>query len=210
MKKDIRDIVAYIWSVLWYPAFTPTYMVLFFCLMLPANTLLDRTLYSWIMVLGTAFITGLCPLLMLLYLKIRGKITDFDVSNAKDRTRPYIYSLVFLGCWCYFMKVWTMPPFMVWSGVMTIVALIIVLLINLKWKISAHLCSMGGVLAVFTGISMHYCFFSWPAVITLVLATWLLMLARIRLEAHTPLQTVCGFLLGFILVMIPNIIFLYA
>ena len=73
------------------------------------------------------------------------------------------------------------------------------MLINTRWKISAHLTAWGGLLG---GIA-DYCLWTnrLPArwiLLTAMLITCLLMYARIILKAHTPEQTAAGLLLGLI------------
>lgn len=103
-----------------------------------------------------------------------------------------------------------MPNFVLASVITTIVLLLIVTFITRYWKISAHLSSAGGALAMVMGIMLNLGLYSHSLLVVLLVLAWLLMLSRIYLEAHTPLQTVCGFLLGLIMVLIPNLIIFFA
>lgn len=207
---DIRDILAYALSVALYPLFVSTYIMLLFCWVFSHAVLPLPASYWLLSTGGTLLFTCLLPLIILGVMIKMGRVSNLDVTDRKERTIPYIYTMGCIGCWCFFLHLIRMPQYIVWSAVATLVVLIIVMLITLRWKISVHLSSMGGAVAMIMGIMMH-CGIYRPSVVILLLGlSWLLMLARIRLNAHTPAQTVAGFLLGLIIVLIPNIFIAYA
>ena len=47
-------------------------------------------------------------------------------------------------------------------------------------------------------------------IIGILLVSLLLMYARLYLNAHTPMQVVCGYILGLICTFIPNLIIYHA
>lgn len=207
--KKLTHILAYGYSILLYPLFVPTYVIIFYCVLYRAIVAPLSASYWLLSIGGTTFFTCFVPLLILLSMMLLGKVKDLDVSDAKERFWPYMYSLVSIGCWSYFLRLLNMPSFIIYSAIATTILLFLVALITLRWKISAHSASAGGAIAMCLGILTQLgidCTWWVPA---LFIAAWLLMIARIRLDAHTPLQTTCGFLMGLILVGIPNIIFLY-
>jgi membrane-associated phospholipid phosphatase len=91
-----------------------------------------------------------------------------------------------------------------------ILALLAVTIINHWWKISAHLTGIGGLIGGVCSFAMNYSILPVGLVITLLLISLLLMYARLYLNAHTPMQVICGFLLGLLATFIPNIIMVYA
>lgn len=207
---DIRDILAYALSVALYPLFVSTYIMMLFCWTFSRTVLPLPFSYCLLATGGTMLFTCLLPLTILVVMIKLGRVKNLDVTDRRERTVPYIYTMGCIGCWCVFLHLIRMPQYIVWSAVASLAVLIIVMLITLRWKISVHLSSMGGAVAMVMGIMMQ-CGIYRPSLIILLLAlSWLLMLARIRLNAHTPSQTVAGFLLGLIVVLIPNIIIAYA
>jgi membrane-associated phospholipid phosphatase len=80
----------------------------------------------------------------------------------------------------------------------------------LKWKISAHLTGIGGLLGGVCSFALYYSTLPLGLVITILTASLILMYARLYLHAHTPLQVVCGLLLGILSTFIPNLIIHYA
>jgi membrane-associated phospholipid phosphatase len=89
-------------------------------------------------------------------------------------------------------------------------ALGIVTIINHWWKISAHLTGIGGLLGGVCSFAMNYARLPLGMIIALLVVSLLLMYARIYLNAHSPMQVVCGFILGILAIFVPNFIMLYA
>ncbi len=162
-------------------------------------------LYWLLLIGGTLLFTCLIPLVILLIMKYNGNIKDLDVSDPKERTIPYIFTIFSLSLWSTFLQMMQVPSFLYYSSTAITIALIIVTIITHWWKISVHLASFGGSIAMLAGILWYFGIPARNILIVMFVLAWLLMLARIRLNAHTPLQTVCGFLLGLTIVFIPNI-----
>ena len=87
------------------------------------------------------------------------------------------------------------------------VALLVLLLVNLRWKMSAHLSAMGGLLAGIFVVALHYVINPYMLVIGALFASAMVGSSRVILDAHTPEQTLAGFFNGFILVLIAGMIF---
>lgn len=152
----------------------------------------------------TFFLTLLLPLLTCLWLVHRGWVSDMMMENAAERRVPYITSLIYMFTWSLMLHtIWQLPD-AVWQCAMAATAALAgVAIINRKWKISIHLASFGS----FLGSCFTYCYsfglLHFWLFLTLFGIALLLMSARLLLNAHTPLQVVCGFLLGLTLTMIP-------
>lgn len=195
-------------SVILYPLFIPTYGMLLFCLAISHNQAELPLMYTVTICLATFILTCVIPLSLILYMWMRGQITDLYIEDPQLRTMPYLYSIMGFGFWCWFViKTIHAPYFLQWTAVGSLIAIVSVLIINRKWKISAHLCGMGGLV----GGMLSYAFSTqtWPILTlgTLAVLSLLLMYARIYLKAHTPAQVVAGFLLGLSLTTLPYFAF---
>ena len=100
-----------------------------------------------------------------------------------------------------------MPKLLVALTIASTCAIGIVMLINLKWKISAHLTGFGCFVGCIISISAYYGHFNLLAVGILLLIALMLMCARLYLNAHTPLQVVIGFVFGLLITMLTGFIF---
>jgi membrane-associated phospholipid phosphatase len=189
----------------------PLYGVILFCLaarkllpILPAS-------YMGMCIVGTAVLTLIIPIILLVFLWRKGYIDSLHIDNAKQRTTPYIYTLICYGFWAYFVRVTVkMPTFMLLVAIGAMVALLAVTIINHWWKISAHLTGIGGLLGGICSFALNYSTLPLMLIIIVLLLSLLLMYARIYLQAHTPMQVVCGFLLGLLCTCIPTLIMTYA
>ena len=185
-------------------------MLLFFT---STQTLLPLlpTAYIVIGIVGTMVLTLLIPVILLLYMWRKGYIDSLHMHDSKQRTTPYIYTLICYCFWAYFLHATLqLPIFMLLVAIGAIVALLIVTIINHWWKISAHLTGIGGLLGGICSFALNYSILPIYLIIIALLLSLLLMYARLYLNAHTPLQVVCGFLLGLTCTSIPTLILTYA
>ncbi|MCC8153772.1 MAG: hypothetical protein LIP01_05880 [Tannerellaceae bacterium] len=144
--------------------------------------------------LTTAVVPGL-----FIYLLVRtGGASDLELTSRKERTVPYIiFILSNLTC-LFLMYRMRLPEWLMDSLVGVSVALLVALVINFFWKISAHMLGIGGLLGAVMGMSQLYMLNPYPAFIFLLIGAGLVGTARIILEKHTPLQVYAGFSLGFV------------
>ena len=193
-------------SAILYPMFIPTYGMLIYFLAL-RSVINYPTPLIIIGLAGTLIFTCLLPLSVVLVMIRRGNLTDIYIRVAKQRTMPYIYSTVCYGFWAYFCsQVMHLPRFIVLTAVGATVVLLIVLLINRTWKISAHLSALGGLFGGMMSFSLSTGISATWSLIGCSVAALLLMFARVYDESHTPLQVVCGYLLGTMATFLPNLI----
>ena len=210
MHKTL-SILSQFWSILLYPMWMPLYGVILFCVAARKLLPILPTSYMGMCIAGTAVLTLIIPIILLLFLWRKGYIDSLHIDNAKQRTTPYIYTLICYGFWAYFVRVTVkMPTFMLLVAIGAMVALLAVTIINHWWKISAHLTGIGGLLGGICSFALNYSTLPLMLIIIVLLLSLLLMYARLYLQAHTPMQVVCGFLLGLLCTCIPTLIMTYA
>jgi membrane-associated phospholipid phosphatase len=156
-------------------------------------------------------LTLIIPIILLLILKYRGQIDSLQIEDPTQRTLPYIYTLFCYGFWAYFLRVTLqLPVFLLLVVIGAIIALLAVTMINRKWKISAHLTGIGGLLGGICSFALNYSVLPLGLIMGVLALSLILMYARLYLNAHTPMQIVCGFLLGLLCTFIPTLIMTYA
>ena len=206
--KRVLDILSLALGVICHPLWMPTYGILLFCAAFCRYQSSLPTAYWLIAVIGTFTLTAFIPLTLILVQIYRGTVKDLYIRDASERTATYMYSCVCYAFWCYFLlKVLPCPTVLFAIGLGATIALVAVLLINRKWKISAHLAGLGGLI----GGVLAYCYNShiYPSiglVCGLLLLALLLMYARLYTNAHTSLQVVAGLLLGLIFTFVPTLV----
>lgn len=140
--------------------------------------------------------TFLLPLLNALFLFKMKYIQSLQMETKQERKIPYLASAIFYFTESYFlmnMDVSALVKALMFGATMLVVA---VFVINLFWKISAHLVALGGLTGMLIAISyrleINLHFFLIVLFITAGIVAW----ARLKLSSHTPAQVYAGFLLG--------------
>lgn len=207
----LLHILAQACSILLHPLFVPTYgMVLFWSVYMHMRPELPLA-YSIIGIVGTIIFTLILPVSSIVFLWRKQRITSLLLEDSKQRTAPYIYTIMAYGFWAYFVhQVLRLPNMILLIVIGSILALAAVTIINHWWKISAHLTGMGGLLGGICSFALYYGYMPLTLIIITLIISLILMYARLYLNAHTPLQVVAGWLLGVLCTFIPNLIIHHA
>lgn len=150
----------------------------------------------------TLFVFGLNVLLpgvLVLALKRFGVVSDIGVNNRTERFIPYLITLLCLAgtAWLLYSKAF--PDWAVKFYIGAAVATLVVMLINFRWKISAHATAVAGLVALLLRLSHQ------PYVMPQE-QTWLIIAiavagltgsARLWLNRHTLTQVLAGYAVGF-------------
>lgn len=192
-------------SIVFQPMFIPLYSVL---VLFNSNTYLSYAVPP----MAQTFVYGIIamnmvvlPSMLFVFFKHRGIITSYHMMNANERLMPFIVALVFHASTYYLFLELNLPdllPKMVLGGAISIV---LVLLINLKWKISIHMLGMGGLVGLLIGLVFRNQVSILPVIILFIFLSGLVGFARLRLNAHSPKQVYAGFTLG-VAVMVTTVL----
>lgn len=165
-------------------------------------------IWRWIAVLGTFIFTGILPALPIWLMMKRGDVNDLFITKREERTMPYLFSFMAYVFWSLFMwRTLQFPMFIVAMGMGSAVSIFIIVFINLRWKISAHLAGMGGLCGAIFGVSYRTAINPVWLFALILIISGLVALARLELKAHTPGQTLAGFTVGFVAVFTPCFFF---
>ena len=209
--RRLLDIVAQSLSIGLYPLFVPTYGIALFCYAYASRVVSMPALWVIVAIVGTFLLTCLLPATAIWLLIRQGRVSSMQIYNAQERKMPYLYATIGFGFWSYLLiAILHVPIYIGLVAIGATVAIGIVSLINRRWKISAHLTGFGGLI----GGLMSYClgvglFPAWPMLLLWLGITWLLMGARLYLNAHTPAQVAAGWLLGLSCTFIPYALLTY-
>ena len=165
-------------------------------------------LWRWISIIGTFIFTAVLPAIPILVMLRKGEINDLFISKKEERTMPYLFSFLAYVFWSMFMwRTLQFPMFIVAMGIGSAISIIAITVINLKWKISAHLGGVGGLTGAVFGVCYRMAINPLPFLIVILAISALVALARLELKAHTPGQVLAGFVVGFLAVFLPCIFF---
>lgn len=166
------------------------------------------TMWRWIAIIGTFVFTAVLPAAPILLMIRRGEVKDLFISNREERTMPYLFSFMAYIFWALFMwRTMQFPLFIVAMGIGSALSIFIIVFINLKWKISAHMAGIGGLTGAIFGVCYRIAINPlWFLLIILTIST-LVAISRIGLRAHTPGQTLAGYVVGFLAIFLPSLFF---
>ncbi len=159
-------------------------------------TPLRAKLWVSVIVFLFSFVFPVVNIFILVRLK---RIPNLTLSNQKDRTFPlFITAMFYFGLFYLLMdqNIWNSIKLFVLGGA---VCILITTIINLKYKISAHMVGLGGVLGILISVSYLIKFNMTPYYIAVILIAGLVGCARLILNEHKPAQLYLGFFLGLII-----------
>ena len=152
-----------------------------------------------LIVLGLIFVlTYIVPILLLFFLKNFGFIKDFQVSSIKERRVPVIFMILilyFLGNTILQIPVIRNLGILFYGTSLSLICIYI--LFSAKLKSSLHLVSMGNMLGFFLIITNVNNLSILFIIILLIFLSGILASSRLYLKAHTPIELLIGFFLGF-------------
>jgi len=153
-------------------------------------------LSKYLVIVGITFsATVVLPALQVIIMKRRGQTSSLDIPEREVRINPFIKSAIIYGVALIFLWIIHAPQsvtILMWAYAFnTAVATII----TKYWKISIHGMALGGPIAAL-GIVVSP-FYFWCLLLILPITY-----SRVKLNAHTTLQVLAGFTLGFILTTI--------
>ena len=130
----------------------------------------------------------LAPILYLVWLVHRGRVTDLDVQLREQRTAPLIFTVACAGlAWLVLMLGRAPVQMIVVAGGLWL-QMVLIFGITLRWKISVHSAAAAGIATLAWSLA--------GTVLPLVIGVPLIAWARVRLRRHTIAQTIAGSVLG--------------
>jgi membrane-associated phospholipid phosphatase len=158
--------------------------------------------------LAVAAIDVLIPMALIVVLKRFGLIDDLGLNGQRERLIPYVITALCFGGSAWLMATKAAPMWLTMFFAGGALATVINMLINFRWKISAHAAGIAGVVALLIRIerdgSAEPELFFW-LLLTIGLCG-LLGSARVWLGRHTVWQVLAGYVVGFCSVFILTMI----
>ena len=196
MTNDKEPLLPRIISIVLHPFLMAMYGV---CLLFVYTDFKFILAGQFLVFLAPVFVfTILIPVNVLFIFKRIGLISDYDLKDKKERLVPFLSILIsYLLQFYYFydagLYIWFLALLLAPS-----ILIIIGAAITLRWKISAHMMGIGGLI----GGVLSVCYFvkgtnPYILFIILFILAGCLGSARLILKRHTPAQVYAGFLLGF-------------
>ena len=154
-------------------------------------------------ILAISFISGVIfPVSFMFFLLKSHVIKSFALETKEERTVPYLMTGVFYYFIFYLFKEINLPPLFYIFVLNCTLLILVTLLINFWWKISAHMIAIGGIIGAFLGISIKFSINMIPVIALFLFISGFIGFSRLQLNAHNKAQIYGGFLLGLSCMMI--------
>lgn len=194
--------VARFFSYLLHPLVMPT---LGMWLILNTNTYLATTpsTLKHLLLLFVAITTLFFPAIGTFIMYRTGYISTLEIDARNERKAPYLYTLLFYAMGYYYIHYhFPVSPLIKNMMLGVVLAVLFTFLINLRWKISAHMTGIGGLTGALVALAFVFESNLHASIALAFLLSGLLGSFRIYLGAHSHSQVYAGFMLGFFTVFL--------
>lgn len=140
--------------------------------------------------------TFLMPVFAAILLVRNGIVKSVQMETKEERRLPFLITATFYFLTFYLLRQVRIPSLIYFLFLGASLTIMITMSINFRYKISAHMVGIGGVVGALIGISIRL-FIDYRLLIMLLLfIAGLVGSSRIVLKAHSPAQIYSGFIVG--------------
>ncbi|PWJ57587.1 hypothetical protein CLV98_10657 [Dyadobacter jejuensis] len=152
--------------------------------------------------------TFVAPSIIVFYMHRFGLISSLHIDHLPERRWPYLSTILIYAATTFFFG-WYLQPIAnlapqigLLLGSVTL-SLMVVAVVSLNWKISAHATGMGGAVGILGSLFLRFQDQALlPYLLVTIILAGALVSARLKLNAHTPPQTLAGFATGLLIAMV--------
>ncbi len=184
-------------SLIFHPLIMPT---LAFLLLLNSGFYFSLLTYqAKLFILMIIFIsTFVLPLISIGLMSLNTKFR-IDLNKNADRVIPMLASAIFYYLGYYYLGRLPVYPIYRVFLISSILIIVTLMIVSIRWKISAHMAGIGGLIGVFMALSFRLNTDTSVLLSYLITAAGLIGTSRLILDKHNPVQVYSGFFAGFII-----------
>lgn len=138
------------------------------------------------------------------YLKITHSL---EMNKGQERIIPLVVTASLYYLAFYLMRRMGVPPLIQSFLIASAIAVCINLFITSKWKVSAHMIGIGGLIGLIISLSVLYSASIMLYMIISIMLSGLIGFARLSLNAHSPAQVYVGLGTGIIVMLLTMCLF---
>ena len=176
--------------------------------LIPTLAFLTMFLFSYLRIMPIQFklivgnivfvFTVLIPLLMIMLYKWISGLKIYDLGAREKRYMPFMLTIVSYASCVFMMWRLNIPWYMTGIVLVSLVAQVMCVLVNIRWKLSEHMAGTGCVVGGLLAFSTMFGYNPIPWLCLVILVSGVVGSARIILERHTLDEVLGGFALGLI------------
>lgn len=147
--------------------------------------------------------TSIVPLVLVLLMRLTGKVRSIMLDEASERHLPYLFTLAFyvFDFYNFYRSPGTHPMVLRYLLACTAIMLLVIA-VNYYSKISIHLTTLGACAGLVFAAGLTGLTEVRPWLSLLVMLSGFTAAARLSLDAHKPAQLYSGFLMGLAVMVI--------
>jgi hypothetical protein len=146
-----------------------------------------------LIVVTLTLVLPVCLVPFYLYFKM---VRQIEIPERQERIVPMVITLVaYLGAWFLIQR---LPVSQLYSRFLlaACISLLAGLVVSISWKISLHMIGLGGLTGLVLALSQKLGVDMMVVLLLLIILSGLAGYARLRLNVHSVLQVLAGFLTG--------------
>ena len=178
--------------------FHPIFLPLIAFLLIATEIYVNYSALQLFIIIGIILLlTIVFPIIVILFLKWVGLISQLELNDKSERIAPLMLSVIFIWGCSELLYRFNFPITLILFFRYASIIIVIATFITLFWKISMHALGWGilsAIALILFGFRDTPYFFLFPMII---LISGLVSSARLYLNAHTQTQIYCGYSLGF-------------
>ncbi|ALJ05096.1 hypothetical protein APS56_08140 [Pseudalgibacter alginicilyticus] len=183
-------------SFIFHPLLMPFFGVVFYFYKSP-KYLPEDIVYAKLF--AVLILTVILPILLYFILMLRGKVKSIHLETTKERILPLFFNCINLILVLKYIlsptQVIELYFFFVGILLSTLTCLILAVL---KFKASIHMIAVSGVFMFFIALSIHFNININESLALMVVLIGALATSRLLLDAHSSIELIIGFFIGFI------------
>lgn len=194
MNKNLAAIISYFF----HPLVITTYIFAILLYKFPQLVYAIQSEFKLELVFAVFLMTFIIPAFMTFILLKTGFIESLTMQKLSDRKYPFLFTfLIYAVDTTFFYRIFTADLFFAIILGFISISVLLVGLISLRWKISAHATGIGGLISFYLVASTLNAYqFDLTLFISLIFIAGFTISARLALNSHNFSQVVGGFLLG--------------
>ncbi len=191
MVKALTNTISYIF----HPIFMPLLGVF---LIFNSGTYLSYYPYEgqkaiFLIIILSMIVLPVCFIPMLFFFKM---VKTIELNARRERILPYVFTLLFYYFAYFILKRAKAPTVVISMILASIITLSLTLIFSFRWKISAHMVGIGGLIGAMIALSSRMLFNVTFILACLILVGGFIGSSRLFLNAHKPGEIYAGFAIG--------------